>query len=280
MLIFGQRTVRKKLGHVAEYCPFCDDLKPAAATRLRRVAHFYFLPLGRGNEGGTVVLCVSCNSPLLPTTQTYPGRSLHSGDLDALVHETNPALPDWYASRLALEDLLLDAEATSHERLGYLHRVVNEVAPAIDARTRRTHVDRVAGIGCVGAILMASCVPTLILSIVLGAQGPSGQAHRPVADVVIWVCMSLAALLGVYTAYRLVTDARRFVRRRVMAALVPRLALVQPTDTELADAHTLARAVSVKASRYLRPRRLRAALHRADVLAQQAHDLASMRTDP
>ena len=96
-IVHGSYQRRQFLGMVADYCPFCDEVRPCFVSEQNEVEHLNFIPLGHGTRQGTWCKCSTCRAWFACRPDTYD-RLIEEAEVTRYSIES---LLEWTNSRLA-----------------------------------------------------------------------------------------------------------------------------------------------------------------------------------
>ena len=104
LLLWGERPVETPVGFAADFCGVCRKITIFCVNSVRKMPHFWFIPVGKGRSLGHSQTCQSCRSPAdcEPTRFSQLNRE-YDADLERLITVTFPTIREFYAERLALE---------------------------------------------------------------------------------------------------------------------------------------------------------------------------------
>lgn len=242
-IVWGRSSYRWRLGRVADYCPQCAEPRAMRVTQLRSYPHVYFIPLWLSRADFHLARCLSCRREYAFDPARF--RSIcrdRRATLEELADRTNPDLADQVAHRLDAIDRIRDGVADADERIAFMLEPVVLAACDIEKRKLKTHTDWWTGLA------MTSFIPLPLLGAFIGdaiaPHADQGLFAGGFAGVVAALCLTCAAV---------VTDVRRFARRRIRTDLVPRLAELRPTLDDLERIAEHARGQRWTLAKHFRP---------------------------
>lgn len=119
LVIAGDYNLDKNLGAVADRCPICGEITILRVTKLVRLAHAYFIPVGARRYLGAIMACGDCGGTSPCEQQKYAGFVPYNDAKDMEIGEvmlrTNPRLAEAISRRALLEQELLNADGDSCE---------------------------------------------------------------------------------------------------------------------------------------------------------------------
>lgn len=247
MIVWGTKVNRKKLGWVADFCPFCRDIRAFRLIRIGQAGHIYFISFGSGTLVGHRMTCGDCGN-VVPTDATqYSSVSEASlGDTQALAQATHPDVYDKYEARLNAEEQLQSGTLSNKDRLELLREPFLQVNDHIEARAAAAHFDIISGL-----------IPliTIALIVVIGALCRSLPALEQ-RDLGLKIMLAVAAFGFTLTILALATDVGRFVRRKIHPSLLMALQPLNPTQEELSAVLASMRALGFAVGKKVRAERL------------------------
>ncbi|UYV13854.1 MAG: hypothetical protein NCW75_06090 [Phycisphaera sp.] len=239
IIIIDTHLMHRRIGHTAMACPLRRRAMAFEVWEARRQSRLWFLPIGRGQRVGLDLRDARERKPgVLARVFARPPRPMHAlGDrppemvkrwkpLDELIEATCPTAPE-DAEAMRAEDAEVGAlQPGCDERLAAL---VDRVQLADYAAEQA----RAQGPGQAGTALL---VLAGIVATVFALGGfVGGQWWWPLATLA-------AAALVVKTIHRACVGGRAMARAVVGPVLSESLAPLAPTDAELAEALSLAKA--------------------------------------
>ena len=226
-IIWGTRNIRRHRGYVADFCAICRAIKPFRVQDITLAHHVFFLPIAKGEVSEQMLTCRSCGqqSFVEPGTRDAFVDDPHA-DIDTLVRDTNPTLPEDSTDRLVLEEKAKASptQLTPGERTALL----TEPFMALSSQVTR----RFAPGGCsnvLGALALLVGLFLACLWIVYNGEAKGGMY------ALVTVGGVFAAVLVLYALWSFATSKRRYMKRRVVPLLAQALAPLEPTQAELAE---------------------------------------------
>lgn len=241
-IVWGTYVRKKKLGRVTDFCRGCGDARPLVVHEHRQCSHVYWIPLGRGTVIGHTGTCEACRREVDVDPDEYHGFSQErAATVEALCDQTNPSLPEQIAARLDALDRLAAGVASREERMRFIGEAVTDVISAYEKRASQAQFDAWA---CLGLLAMA--VTPIVAYVVL-------DSYR-FSDAVLLYAAAAGFLAPTLIVVALVmTDGRRFFRRRIQPELVRLLVPLQPTSEELEQVREALRRQKLKIARRIDP---------------------------
>ncbi len=236
-IVFGEKTVSRKMGFVAEHCPSCQAVQPVRIQRLGMAPHLFWVPLGRGRLIDYFGVCQKCGGELNIFPTDYETLVRKPGDdLADLAQHTNPRLDP--KNRNAIE---------AFERF---RRVRDPLLRAnktlMDRSARGTRFDRTSGL----TLLASVVIPIIMFTVDLTSLSYALQEFIGVAA--IWTF-----ILGLIATFVLVArEPRRFFRRELEPGIAKDLIAVNPRPDELDDYLKRIKKFEYRVSEHVSARRL------------------------
>ena len=223
-LIWGVQQFKRKRGWVADYCPFCDEVRPCRLTELRQAPHLYFVSIGKSKLLGGWVRCRTCRQRHPTDIDRYP-QTLKKlpDDLNELVRHTQPDLPDWMMSRMARFDALLDGTLTPSERQHWMLEPFEFIEPCM------AEEDDIGPIRGRELLWMPACVAVPVLVWLIADD--SGALRGTDWPLILALGSGIVPLGGLIRS--IVTLPRRRLRRRFFKFLARCLDPLDPSLEEL-----------------------------------------------
>jgi hypothetical protein len=95
-IFWGEYERVRKQGVVADRCKGCSQITQLRVSRIYRVSHVYFIPLGSGKLHSTVAECTECGHKVPFRNEKYsrlvPENEADSLTVDEVLKKTNPPL--------------------------------------------------------------------------------------------------------------------------------------------------------------------------------------------
>lgn len=248
IIIIDTHVMHRRIGHTAMACPLRRRAMPFEVWEARRQSRLWFLPYGRGTRVGLELREGRTSKPgVLTRMFARPPRPMYDlgitppnmvkrwKPLDELVETTCPAAPSDAQAMRAGDAEIGTLQPGCDERLAEL---VDRVELADYAAERA----RAQGPGqAVTALLVLAGIVATVFA--LGGY-VGGQWWWPLATLA-------ATALVVKTVHRSCVGGRAVARAVIGPVLAESLAPLAPTDAELAEALSLARADRSDAARSL-----------------------------
>lgn len=253
MIFWGTRTLYRKRGYVADFCPFCNEARPMRLSEVRRAGHIYFVSLTWGKLIGHEIRCEKCRESLPRDGDRYTGAvRKRRTTIEDLVDQTNPQLPEVIAERLDLIERVHAGIASDQERQNVM------LDPLINA----CHAIETRGVNDMDYRTL-TCV---VIAIVIGVPGfVAGLAMYDQGAAPFIGSTFLAGLIAVSWV-----SHRRSAWRRYGRYIVRNLRPLEPTLEELQQAWRLLRQHGLEGSKRLKPQWVHDAL--ATQRAAAIHD--------
>lgn len=248
IIIIDTHVMHRRIGHAAMACPLRRRAMPFEVWEARRQSRLWGLPVGRGQRIGLELRDGRERKPGVPTRMfarpprpmydlgiTPPKMAKRWTPLDELIEATCPAAPSDAQAMRAQDAQIGTLQPGCDERLAEL---VDRVQLADYAAERA----RAQGPGqAVTALLVLAGIVATVFA--LGGY-VGGQWWWPLATLA-------AAALVVKTIHRACVGGRAVARAVIGPVLAESLAPLAPTDAELAEALSLAKADRSDAARSL-----------------------------
>jgi len=148
--------------------------------------------------------------------------------LEMLIRDTFPKLREVYAERLEVESRIKRSRSalSGDDFKRYLMEPFSLLNPKLEARFgRSTEMDKPAGIGCLGTIVLAGGL------FFVGALKYHEQG--PVQDKILLAALIVGVIGTVYTFVQMHLGPGRFFRAKIMPRLVKALKPLQPTRDDV-----------------------------------------------
>lgn len=231
-IVHGTKRKVRRLGWVADFCPICRRPQQFELSRVGLASHLYFISFGEGKLVGYARRCDSCHITLNADDTRYATISKQRAtDFADLAARTMPDMPEKLGERLLLEKRIaeqphsLDPRARA-EVIAEPFHIADTLLEAREARS--TEMDRPAGIGCLGTIL-------IFAGMVLGAIYIPKRMENTFFGV-----MGVALVIGaIYTFVQTNLAPRRYLNSKIIPLLAKALRPLRPTRDEITE--TLAR---------------------------------------
>jgi len=227
MFIFwGTKTIVRKLGYVADFCPICREIQKFQLSRIGLASHVYGASFGKGQLVGHQKKCLDCGTELQTDASIYkdvqkkqPGAG--SADLSA---NTFPNIRQHYSERLSIEEQI--AKRPTGIDTGTRALLIKEpfhiLAPIAERRFSATHIDRHVGITFLltiaGTVLLANVFRILLPF----AAGYEGEA--------ILIALGIGVVATGIQGYK---SAGRYLQREIYPRIARSLRPLKPSQAEL-----------------------------------------------
>ncbi len=221
----GHYVRNRKLGFVAEYCARCRDAKPFQLFEVLSYRSFFFIPIPLPALRGHTIRCTGCKTVLPVDSARYASYIADAAlPFDSLIQQTNPSLWDELETREIVQNRIVLGQATPRERIALVVEAMSAYEPDVAKRCSQLHFDHDATAAILGILMMP-----LASSVVMhGLQWDSQLIGN--------ICAAQAVVLFLTAVYLTATDGRRFCRRQLFPKLLPALAVIRPTEEDLAVA--------------------------------------------
>lgn len=243
------------MGLAADFCPICRGFRAFHVTEVRKVAHLYYIPLGRGTTLMRELECVGCGSLIGAGDRQYPAYSnTFVADVVELARETNPDVLAVNRGRLELEDRLAQGALSSDERAALIAEPMVSLDYMLTKKWGKGSISGAAALAVGAAIFLSFAAAATWMT-------PGGSVEAAILVTVLAVASIIAA--GVALRF----GPRRWVRRHLHPRLVAALLPLDPSLEEIARAVEDARRAKRIIGRRLSPTELFADLARARAVA-------------
>ncbi len=220
-IVWGKKTVYRKIGHVADFCSICREPRPFKLRRVGSAGHLYYISVGEGELVGYERSCHECGTTFPAQVTTYATVSKSPAPLEDLLNRTFPKLREFYQQRLVLEEAIRhDPAALSQDQRHSLIRAAFVfLSPQVEQRFAATHIDKEITLSMVTAVALAIFAPLVVKAWMPDAP----ESSRP-----IFVIIGLL-LVG----WQIAVSGRRFMRRHIIPGLAKALDPLSPTEDEI-----------------------------------------------
>lgn len=220
-IVWGKKVVRRKLGHVADFCPICRVPQGFALTRVGVANHVYYVTSGDGELAGFERTCHECGTSMQAEPTQYASVAKKPLPLAELRRETFPQLEAAWRDRLELEARIRQAprSLSAEERHALIRSPFLLLSPKVEKRFNENQIDKQTGLAMLGAVLLIAFGPALV------------EAVAPSVVDTAWLVF-LAAGLGLIVWVGL-GSGRRYMRREVIPQLAKALRPLRPTADEI-----------------------------------------------
>jgi hypothetical protein len=228
-IIWGKKRVEKPLGHVADFCPICRELRAFEVFRAGMAGHIYGVTAGEGELLGYVKLCTKCGLKLGADPLQYACYDeSFTTNLEVLIAKTFPGVREKFSDRLAFEEQVRKNPGvmSSQARQGYLMEpfvLFNGVVEQCFGGD--VPLDAPSSLGCLGTIVATGVL--FFLGII--GKGDAAKDRFLLAMLVVFGIGTALTLLQFYLR------PHRYVRRKVFPFVVQALKPLEPTRSELAN---------------------------------------------
>lgn len=227
MFIFwGTKTVIRKLGYVADFCPICREIQPFQLSRVGLASHVYGASFGKGKLVGHQKKCMQCGVELQADASIYKDiqKKPAGGSTEELAAATFPNVRQAYASRLSLEEQVAvnSAEVDAKTRAALIMEPFNLLAPSVEKRFSSTHIDRY-----VGTTLLLTIAVTILVAKMCRVFLPSAPVYQGNA---ILIAFGIGMLATVFQGFK---SGGRYLRKEIYPKIVQSLYSLKPSPAEL-----------------------------------------------
>lgn len=224
VLTFGRKVLWKCDGIAADFCPLCRRASVVDVFQLHAQNHIADVGLGMRDLVGHACRCKTCNSQwaMRPQSIQQAVDSAPGMSIEALIKETFPTFPTFFAERLEQESVLARdpfalSDQVRHQFIAEPFLILNN--DVLEQVNRPYTLENILSkLGILGAICL------LLTSMVPFTSGDRSWGY---------VLVGLALVLYGGVLYASGTAASRFVRRAVYPRLIRCLAPLKPTTDEL-----------------------------------------------
>lgn len=246
-IVWGQKKTEKSIGYAADFCSMCREVRCFRVFRIGSASHVYYLSFGAGALVGHLARCQGCGYSMEVDATRY--RSLMKSkpsSLAELERETFPDLRSAYAQRIELEESLARGPVDLPEALrrDLIREPFTNLAPIVEERYgSSSHFDLYGTLALLSSIL----VPVLLGVISANSEDPDVRSALGMAAMITFG-------IGLVVTFVLVfTEARRFVRRRILPRLARALRKLDPSRAEVEECLAQLRAVGLKLGKKVKP---------------------------
>ena len=219
-IIHGTKTVRRKLGRVADFCEQCQTVRACKVKRIGHAAHIYFIALSKGELIGFERTCEECGNLHELHRHRYKGFvNDKEAALEDLIEQTNPDLLQRLADRLDAEAGVASERVIAEQRRERFAEIFYAANALLNARRRETHFDKTSGIA-----ILATIVLTALVRIIGGDTQDAFITTAITGSVGAIICI---VLLG--------TDVSRYSRRVLAPYLLMQTIDLEPSLAELEE---------------------------------------------
>jgi len=255
-IVWGKQHVYRQLGHVADFCPLCRQLRSFRLRRVGLAGHVYYISLGCGALVGHERVCDECGGIFASDPERYASTSKRKLPLDELQALTMPDFRSRYAERLALEKKVLRGGRTlsAEERAALIREPFLLTAPLVEERLASVRLDRRFWLALLGLFIFPALF-TALMEFLLPDDKELGLMIA-VGAVLAWVVWVIA------------TAGRYYVRREIVPKLVRALGPLVPSDNEIDQELRLLKAAGRKLGKTLKLADLRRGIAAAQTADQ------------
>ncbi|WP_457423800.1 hypothetical protein [Roseateles sp. P5_E7] len=220
-IVWGKKIVRRKLGHVADFCPICRTTRAFKLVRVGSAGHVYYISSGEGELLGHERACTECGTTLRADPSTYASVAKARTPLPELIAQTYPSIQDALSERFALESrVAVDLHSLSVDERGALIREPFMVLSGkVEERFSTTHIDKEMALAIVAALVLLIVGPASLHGLMPGEEG------------------SLFLIFGILglglVVWQGIQSGRRFMQKAVLPLLARALHPLRPTEAEL-----------------------------------------------
>ncbi len=224
MLIWGNKTRRKRLGRVADYCEICRRICAFELFEIHTDGiKYYERPPHERLPGAVCETCGTSKPTQLGRYDSFWGDP--NTDLDTLIDLTHHSIAKTRERELALAERLKRGQLDEDERRTMIYGTLVHMETSLIQRADGVHVD---GRTFIEILLMIAAIAGM------WAWLSYGPYESPLLSEDQWACvMGFFALCRI--AWLLLTEDYRFARRVLQPRLVEALAPLKPTYEELRE---------------------------------------------
>lgn len=107
-VVWGKKLTYQKIGHVADFCPLCCEVRAFTLERVGLNGHLYYVSVGKGELAGYQRCCAHCRHTFSADPEHYTAFAEQPLELAALISKTYPDIAEVQRARLSLERALRD----------------------------------------------------------------------------------------------------------------------------------------------------------------------------
>lgn len=223
IFIWGEKSKRKALGHVAELCHTCREIRTHQLLEVREIPHVYYVPLGRGKIAQYQIDCGQCDLATVVDPSRYAAVLDEEIALEKLIELTNPGVLAELEEKKDREERALRRLMDPEERVQVMIESLYPVVVAVEERVTSRSID-----GRTGLLMLA----TLVLSGGLFALGLNPDEPE-LGMTLLWASAGAAGLGVIAMIHAGMTNTSRFIRRTQGAAIQAALQQFHPSPAEL-----------------------------------------------
>lgn len=221
IIIWGKKTVRRRLGYAADFCPICRAPQAFELSRVGSAGHVYYLSAGQGELVGFERTCQNCGTSMEANPDGYAALERRALPLKELARRTFPTLQSALQDRLAFEQRIKSDPGflSTDERRECLRHPFLLMSERVERRFASTHVDLGVGVAILLALGLLGIGPALI-----HALAPNHDEFGLLLSLLLG-----AALIG----WQVLASGRRFMRWQIAPHLAGALRPLRPTEREV-----------------------------------------------
>lgn len=220
-IMWGKKTVHRRMGYVADFCAVCRGPRPFQLSRLAMASHVFYIPLREERTIAFHRTCHDCGVQIKANLDAYESISKRRIDIETLREKTYPRLFDVYANRLRIENKIesVTASLTVEERVALIRKSFMLVSQMVEQRFWSIRLDKETWLAVIGTI-----IAVLVGRLVTESFAP---------DQVRSMLVALLAGGALVIVWAFVTASRRFMTRKIIPPLSNSLKPLQPTLFEI-----------------------------------------------
>ena len=220
-IVWGKKTVYRKLGYVADFCSICRSAQPFSVRRIGMAGHVYYITLGKGVLIGHDRSCLTCKTACATDPALYAAFAKRTGAIGALLGETFPNFAQRWHDRLALEETIRHSPQllSAEDRAALIREPFLRLSPQVETRFASLHLDKEVGFAIVGAIGMMTFAKPL--------------ASRFAPDQTEVALLTAVAFGVALVVWQIANAGQRYMRRAIVPTLITALRPLRPSDSEL-----------------------------------------------
>lgn len=226
-IVSGTKIKKRRVGLVADYCPICQVGQGCDVVEIRAAGHLYGVSLGRGKLVGQEICCRCCKNSWGTEIEAFRDiankKDTHL-ELAELVGITNPGLPKRIQSIMEVEERMRLGSATTDERRSLLAGPLMPFNAELEQRLSEMHFD---GLSAFWMFL------TIALPVYIVFSSPFKVMTSE--EINNYIGMGVGGVCFAILVYLVATDGSRFCRRVIMPRVVPALANLQPSLSDIKD---------------------------------------------
>lgn len=243
LIMWGRRVSRKKIGYVADFCPMCRVPQAFLLRSVSAYRHVYFIPTSPASSEFERI-CQGCEIALRGAPKYYKASPSKPVRVEDIVRTSFPTLREHYADRLRIEEALKEDPFSLSNDLRYalVEQPFKLLSPLV--QFRRASLDWVVAVALVAGCSMLFLVPAL-----------ADVLHVDHQEAVFGV-MGMAGLILFIGS--IVTEPRRYIKRKIVPRIANTLAPVRPTEAEISAVLNRMRGAKQRIALLRAPRLLKA----------------------